>query len=100
MGNMYESTIIEGVELFKDSSFKNSWNDRDGIKEPLFKIEFKGQKARVYSNVAFPIKPKSRFNKVRLIGSSQGGGVPSVYRYELIALGKTVFFSTNHLIYK
>ena len=49
MSKMYASTIIEGVEIFKDFHFKKSWNDKDGIKEPLFKIEFIGKKARVYS---------------------------------------------------
>ena len=85
---MEKTTIIENVELFKDSSHNKSWNEHffDG---EGFKVEFKGEKARVYSNCPFS---RSRFAKLRWCGSIG----PEEKLYQLQVNGNQVFMKVKY----
>jgi hypothetical protein len=98
MAKMYASTIIEGVEIFKDFNHKEKY---DGVLNG-FNVEFIGRKARVICTSPYVAKEDntSRLNKLSPMGSCRGGLTPDTFNYELIVNGIKVYFSVEHNIFQ
>jgi hypothetical protein len=86
------STVIK-TKLYKDFNMKHTWDE--GCE---FEVEFKGDKARVKSNVPFSNVKVSRFNKLTPLGSWTGGGQPGKYQYSLTVDGKKTYMIVEYKI--
>lgn len=86
------NTTVIKTKLFKDFNVSKPYDN--GFE---FQVEFKGNKARVKSNV-FSLVEYSKFNKLTQHGSWTGGEKPDKYMYSLTVNGQKVFMIVEYKI--
>ena len=94
---MYASTIVNDIHIYKDKDLTTLWS------EDPFKVEFKGKKARVHTNIPFSTHQVSRFNNLKCLGhlaTFANGTNNTLYIYQLTVNGYKTFFRTTHNINK
>lgn len=83
------ATIIDNVQFFSDFNFKNEFAH-------THKVEFIGNKARVYPSGLDMCSKPSRLNKLVEVGGWVGGKSPNLYGYMLIVNGQKVYMRVDY----
>jgi len=92
---MKKNRDIRKVVLFRDFGMTQTWDTLTSDTE--FRIEFRGDKARVLNDSPFTDEKASYFNKLRLLRKEVLFGV-EVCKYKLIVNRRECYFTSDYVI--